>query len=160
MAILVDTSSGISAGQWNNVLDFMKQIVAGFDISPAGTHVALVPFSDKPKTSYAFNTPTIHTLQELNTYIGWLKRIPGFRYLDAALLHADSEVFQTINGMRENARKVNKNFVKRSLESCCATINLTVGQGERCSSEIRPKYPKKYLGPVLLTFKSTSKAKV
>ncbi|KAK3737699.1 hypothetical protein QZH41_008038 [Actinostola sp. cb2023] len=105
LAILVDTSAQISPSQWKLVLNFVKIIVGGFDISQHGTHVALVPFSDTAKTSFAFNTPSLWTASEVNTYIEWLKQNPAVRRLDSALVHAENGVFRIVNGMRPNARK-------------------------------------------------------
>ena len=117
---------------------FLKQLTDEFDISPSGTHVAVVAYSTNPRVVFKFNT-----LQgsQLNTdkVKKLLDSIPhqrGLTYIDRALLFADGEIFTVQNGMRPQVTKVLLSRLKEKDGSVAERF-----KGPTCNPEISSSSP-------------------
>lgn len=108
MAFLLDSSGSISRRNWKLVLEFLRDVIVAFDISPSGSHIASVSYSSYPVVDFRFNTLTGDKLNpaELNKIVDRIKHQRGYTYIDRALLLADKEIFSERGGMRQAVRKV------------------------------------------------------
>ena len=107
-AMIVDTSGSISRRNFKRLLEFIEEMVDGFDISQEGTHVAIVEYSSKASVQLRFNDFTGSQLNAANL-TREVRNIPhsrGFTYIDKALELADKDVFTEEGGMREDVLKV------------------------------------------------------
>ena len=109
-ALIVDTSGSISKRNFRKLLEFIQEMVDGFDISEDGTHIAIVEYSTDPSVQLKFNDFSGSALNAAN-----LKRkvlgIPhsrGKTYIDKALAMANRDVFSAAGGMRPDVLKVGK----------------------------------------------------
>jgi len=83
---------------------FLKAIVSKLDVSPAATHISAIAYSNNPEVVYQFNER--QGTVEVNNAFDGMRWQRGFTYTDKALLLADSDLFQSANGMRPNVAKV------------------------------------------------------
>ena len=83
---------------------FLKALVSKLDVSPSSTHVAAVAYSNNPEVVLRFRNR--QGTNEVNLAIDGMRWQRGFTYTDKALLLADSDLFQSSNGMRPNVGKV------------------------------------------------------
>lgn len=90
------------------MLKIVKEIVAALEISPQGSHVAVVSYSSRAYVDLKFNTFTGSDLNhnEINNAIDSVTHQRGYTYIDKALNLANTEVFTTAGGMRNDVRKV------------------------------------------------------
>ena len=108
LAIIVDSSGSISRRNWVLMKAFLKQLADEFDISPSGTHVAVVAYSTNPQVVFKFNTlqgSQLNTV-EVKKLLDSIPHQRGLTYIDRALLFADGEIFTVENGMRPQVTKV------------------------------------------------------
>lgn len=83
---------------------FVKSVVTKLDVSPSATQVAIIAYSTNPIVEMRFwNTQNTNDVNQLIDNIPWQR---GYTYTDKALQLADSDLFQTRNGMRVNVPKV------------------------------------------------------
>lgn len=107
-AMIVDASGSISRSNFKKLLDFMQDLLDGFDISEEGTHIAIVEYSTKASVQMKFNDFSGAKLHAANIKRK-IRRIPhtrGFTYIDKALRLANDNVFSEEFGMRPNVTKV------------------------------------------------------
>ena len=91
-----------------------------FDISPTGTHVALIEYSTRASVQLKFNDFSKAQLNAVNVKrkIQGLPHTRGYTYIDKALTLADSDIFSESNGMRPGVSKVNPLL---ALQDICAS---------------------------------------
>ena len=108
LAFLIDSSGSISRRNWKKLLQFIKNTIEAFNISPSGSHIASVSYSSNAKVDFKFNTltGTRLTVQELHKMVDKIKHQRGFTYIDRALQLADKEIFSDKGGMRQAVKKV------------------------------------------------------
>jgi len=85
---------------------FLKALVSKLDVSPSTTHISAVAYSNNPEIVFRFSNP--QGTSEVNSAFDRMRWQRGFTYTDKALLLADSDLFQTANGMRPKVAKVKK----------------------------------------------------
>ena len=108
--MLVDTSGSISRRNFNKLKEFIQDMIDGFDISEDGTHLAIVEYSTKASVQLKFNAFSGAQLNAVNLKRK-VRKIPhsrGYTYIDKALQLANTEVFSSGGGMRQNVTKVRK----------------------------------------------------
>lgn len=112
VAFLIDSSGSISRRNWKRLLEFVKSAVEAFDVSPSGSHVAVVSYSSYAVVGFRFNSLAGDKLnpKELNKLVDRIKHQRGYTYTDRALLLADKELFSERGGMRQEVRKVHVLF--------------------------------------------------
>lgn len=75
-------------------------------LSASAAHVAAIAYSTDPRVVIRFNS--FQGTLQVNQVFDAMRWQRGFTYTDKALLLADSDLFQTSNGMRTNAKKVGR----------------------------------------------------
>ncbi|KAG8440073.1 hypothetical protein GDO86_006026 [Hymenochirus boettgeri] len=105
IVFLVDESSSIGPANFLKVKDFLYRIVSYFPkIGPQGTQVAVVQYSEEPRTEFHLNQ-----FKERNSI---LKAIKGMHYYGGntrtgrGIGHAVKEMFQVSKGMRPSASHI------------------------------------------------------
>lgn len=130
--MIVDTSGSISRRNFKRLIEFIEDMLDGFDISEHGTHVAVVEYSTKPSVQLRFDDFSGAMLNAANLKRK-VRKIPhsrGYTYIDKALQLANTDVFSAKGGMRPNVTKVSKEglffFLYRSaLRWNCISLGLT-----------------------------------
>ena len=79
-------------------------MVSKLDVSPSATHISAVAYSNNPEVVFRFNNR--QGTDEVNGAFDRMRWQRGFTYTDKALLLADSDLFQSANGMRPSVGKV------------------------------------------------------
>ena len=85
---------------------FLKALVSKLDVSPSTTHISAVAYSNNPEVVLRFRNR--QSTDEVNNAFDGMRWQRGFTYTDKALLLADSDLFQSANGMRLNVGKVRR----------------------------------------------------
>ena len=85
-------------------------MVSKLDVSPSASHISAIAYSNDPEVVYRFNNR--QGTDDVNSAFDGMRWQRGFTYTDKALLLADSDLFQTANGMRASVPKV------KSEDSC------------------------------------------
>lgn len=81
-------------------------MVSKLDVSPSTTHISAVAYSNNPEVVLRFSNQ--QSTEDVNSAFDGMRWQRGFTYTDKALLLADSDLFQSANGMRpSNVAKVN-----------------------------------------------------
>lgn len=109
-ALIVDTSGSISRRNFKRLLDFIEEMMDGFDISEDGTHIAIVEYSTNPSVQVMFDDFSGAALNAANLKRK-VRKIPhtrGKTYIDKALEMANRDVFTAEGGMRPDVLKVRK----------------------------------------------------
>lgn len=86
------------------MLGFVKTMVNGMDISPTGTKVGVITYSDR--THLEFHLNAHNDKQSLDQAISGIRYISGGTNTADALKYARETSFQTVNGARGNAAKI------------------------------------------------------
>ena len=84
---------------------FLKAIVSKLDVSSAAARISAIAYSSDPEVVYRFNSR--QGTDDVNKAFDGMRWQRGFTYTDKALLLAESDLFQTGNGMRQGVVKVN-----------------------------------------------------
>ena len=106
VAFVIDSSGSLGRSNWGRMKRFLKAIVSKLDVSPTATHISAIAYSNNPEVVYQFNER--QGTDEVNNAFDRMRWQRGFTYTDKALLLADSDLFQSANGMRPNVAKVKK----------------------------------------------------
>ena len=112
-AMIVDASGSISRRNFKKLLDFIQDLLDGFDISEEGTHIAVIEYSTKASVQIKFNDFSGAQLHAPNIKRK-IRRIPhsrGYTYIDKALKLANTSVFSEEGGMRPGVTKVSNTRV-------------------------------------------------
>ena len=104
IAFVVDSSGSIGRTNWERMKRFLKALVSRLDVSPSATHIAAIAYSNRPEVVMRFNG--IQSTNQVNQLIDGMRFQRGFTYTDKGLLLADSDLYQSSNGMRSNVQKV------------------------------------------------------
>ena len=104
IAFIIDSSGSIRRRNWERMKRFLKAIVSKLDVSNSATQVAAIAYSNNSKVEIRFND--FQATDVINGKIDQMNWQRGFTYTDKALLLADSDLFQTSNGMRPGVPKV------------------------------------------------------
>ena len=107
-AMIVDASGSISRRNFKRLLEFVEDMLDGFDISEEGTHIAVIEYSTSASVQIRFNDFSGGFLNAANLKRK-IRRIPhtrGYTYIDKALQLANTDVFSVKDGMRPNVTKV------------------------------------------------------
>lgn len=108
--MIVDTSGSISRRNFKTLLEFIEEMLDGFDISEKGTHIAIVEYSSTTSVQLRFDEYSGAMLNAANLRRK-VKKIPhsrGLTYIDKGLQLANTEVFSAKGGMRPNVTRVSK----------------------------------------------------
>lgn len=110
VGIILDQTLALGADDWRAVLDFLKRIVNGLDVSakPDGARVGIMRYRSTPSISLYFNTIRDENLtpSTVNNFIDRITQIQGERRIDLALPLAATALFTRRGGSRPNAKKV------------------------------------------------------
>ena len=112
IAFIIDSSGSIGRRNWERVKRFVKALVSKLEVSYYSTRIAAMAYSTDPEVVMRFND--YQGTVEVNQGFDGMKYQRGYTYTDKALQLADSDLFQTSNGMRLSAPKV-----KSNLFCCC-----------------------------------------
>ena len=104
IAFIIDSSGSIGRTNWERMKRFLKAVVSRLDVSQSATHVAAIAYSTKPVVVMRFTGA--QDTNEVNRLFDGMLWQRGFTYTDKALQLADTDLFQTTNGMRPNVAKV------------------------------------------------------
>ena len=109
-ALIVDTSGSIRRRNFLKLLDFIEEMVDGFDISEDGTRIAIVEYSTNPSVQVKFNDFSGADLNAANLKrkVRKIPHVRGKTYINKALAMANSDVFSAKGGMRQDVLKVRK----------------------------------------------------
>ena len=112
VGIILDQTLALGADDWRAVLDFLKRIVNGLDVSakPDGARVGILRYTSTPSISLYFNTIRDENLTPytVNNFIDRITQIQGERRIDLAVPLAATALFTARGGSRPNAKKVGK----------------------------------------------------
>ena len=106
IAFVVDSSGSIGRTNWERMKRFLKALVSRLDVSPSATHIAAIAYSTRPEVVMRFNG--VQGTNQVNQMLDGMRYQRGVTYIDKALLLADSDLFQSSNGMRSNVPKVSR----------------------------------------------------
>ena len=104
IAFIIDSSGSIGRRNWERVKRFVKALVSKLDVSNSTTRVAAIAYSTDPEVVMRFND--YQGTDEVNRGFDAMRYRRGYTYTDKALQLADSDLFQTSNGMRLSVPKV------------------------------------------------------
>ena len=104
IAFIIDSSGSIGRRNWERVKRFVKALVSKLDVSNSTTRVAAIAYSTDPEVVMRFND--YQDTDEVNRGFDAMTYQRGYTYTDKALQLADSDLFQTSNGMRLSVPKV------------------------------------------------------
>lgn len=123
-ALIVDTSGSISRRNFRKLLDFIEEMVDGFDISEDGTRIAIVEYSTNPSVQVKFNDLSGAALNAANLKrkVRKIPHVRGKTYINKALAMANRDVFSAKGGMRQDVLKVRK----IAFSALCLIANLRV----------------------------------
>ena len=107
-ALIVDTSGSISRRNFKKLLEFIEEMVDGFDISVNGTRIAIVEYSTEPSVQVKFNDFSGAALNAANVKrkVRKIPHVRGTTYINKALAMADRDVFSAKGGTRQDVLKV------------------------------------------------------
>ena len=105
IGFVIDSSGSIGRSNWGRMKRFLKAMVSKLDVSPSATHISAIAYSNNPELVYQFNNQ--QGINEVNGAFDGMRWQRGFTFTDKALLLANSDLFQTGNGMRSYVAKVN-----------------------------------------------------
>lgn len=112
LGIILDQTLALGADDWRSVLDFLKRIVNGLDVSakPDGARVGILRYTSTPSISLYFNTIRDENLTPytVNNFIDRITQIQGERRIDLAVPLAATVLFTERGGSRPNAKKVGR----------------------------------------------------
>lgn len=86
------------------MLDFVKQMAHGFDISPTGTHVGVVTFSSKPHLEFHLNKYS--SKAAIDQGVSNIQYISGGTNTADAIKYARETSFLSANGARSQTSKI------------------------------------------------------
>lgn len=112
-AMIVDTSGSIGRRNFQRLLEFIEDMLDGFDISDKGTHIAVIEYSTNASVQLRFSDFSGAQMNAANLKRK-IRKIPharGYTYIDKALKLADAEVFSAKGGMRPDVPKVSKSHL-------------------------------------------------
>lgn len=112
IAFIIDSSGSIGKSNWERMKRFLKALVSKLDVSDSVTHIAAVAYSDNPEVVMRFNN--FQGVDQVNRLFDEMRWQRGFTYTDKALLLADTDLFQTSNGMRTDVAKVSQGLVSQN----------------------------------------------
>ena len=104
IAFVVDSSGSIGRTNWERMKRFLKALVSRLDVSPSAAHIAAIAYSNSPEVVMRFNS--VQGTNQINQLLDRMRYQRGYTYTDKALLLADSDLFQSSNGMRSHVSKV------------------------------------------------------
>ena len=107
IAFVIDSSGSIGRSNWGRMKRFLKAMVSKLDVSPSAAHISAIAYSNNPEVVYRFNNR--QGTDDVNNALDGMRWQRGFTYTDKALLLADSDLFQSANGMRSGVAKVRSN---------------------------------------------------
>ena len=107
-AFILDGSGSISRNNFDRIKEFVKQIMDAFDVSPGGTHFAILEYSDEPKVYLRFNDFADAQLNGVNVKrrVEEIIQSGGKTFIDKALILANQEIFTRESGMRSGVKQV------------------------------------------------------
>ena len=112
--IVADSSNNVN---WNAMVYFIKQVVGDFDVSPKGTHFALIGFGDRAVNLFTFPTgpqsPSQYNVRVVRQFIDATssRRPKGTqRNINGALTLTRTLLTNKQFGVRPNSDKVNESF--------------------------------------------------
>lgn len=113
LGILIDASDSVTKYNWPSMLEFASTVVESFDISPIGTHIGLIVFSEDAEVVLYFNTLKGNNLtaENVTKVVNNLRYKEGWSRLDIAMLLAEEELFNEATGMRSEIPKVKQMFL-------------------------------------------------
>jgi len=117
IAFIIDSSGSIGKRNWERMKRFLKALVSKLDVSDSVTHIAAVAYSDNPEVVMRFNN--FQGVDQVNRLFDEMRWQRGFTYTDKALLLADTDLFQTSNGMRPDVAKVSQGLVSQDQRTWC-----------------------------------------
>lgn len=108
-AFILDGSGSISKENWGRIKEFVKRTISAFDVSPEGSHFALLEYSNEPKVYLRFNDFTNAQLNSVNVKrkVEEIIQSGGQTFIDKALILADQEIFTPEAGLRPGVKQVN-----------------------------------------------------
>lgn len=134
-AFILDGSGSISRTNWGRIKEFVKRTISAFDVSPSGSHFALLEYSSEPKVYLRFNDFTDAQLNAVNVKrkVEEIIQSGGQTFIDKALILAFQEIFTPEAGMRPGVKQVNhisKGHFRQSLITRIPVSTFAVSQSK------------------------------
>lgn len=101
MAFILDTSGSVGSSNFNQVKNFVKNVVDFFNIGSSGTHVAVVTYSTFPWLE--FNLKAHYTKSAIKNAVTYIRYRGGMTYTADALDFVRRNVFSKSQVSRNNA---------------------------------------------------------
>ena len=141
-AFILDGSGSISKTNWGRIKEFVKRTIDAFDVSPRGSHFALLEYSSEPKVYLRFNDFTDAQLNGVNVKrkVEEIIQSGGQTFIDKALILADQEIFTQEAGMRPGVKKVNHNskeYFRQSLITRISVSKFAISQSKALSTVLK-----------------------
>ena len=103
-AFLMDASGSILPDEFQELKDFVKQVIDFLRIGPSLTHIGVIEYSRGANMELSFSTS--YDKEEIKRLVDNVTHTAGITRIDLALKVASEELFTSEGGMRETARKV------------------------------------------------------
>lgn len=98
----MDNSGSITGTLFNQLKEFVEQLVHHYHISPSHTRVALIAYSAYPSLYCWFSSTKCNNLQKVKDKIKNIRYRGGWTRTDRALTLASKVVFIPVHGDRRN----------------------------------------------------------
>lgn len=100
LAFILDSSGSVGSYNFNQVKNFVKNVVDFFNIGSSGTHVAVVTYSTYSKLE--FNLKAYYTKSSIKNAVGNIRYRGGWTYTADALDFVRRNIFSTSQVSCEN----------------------------------------------------------
>ena len=101
LAFILDTSGSVGSYNFNQVKNFVKNVVDFFNIGSSGTHVAVVTYSTYSRLE--FNLKAHYTKSSIKNAVTYIRYRGGWTYTADALDFTRRNVFSKSQVIRNNA---------------------------------------------------------
>lgn len=102
LAFILDSSGSVGSYNFDQVKNFVKNVVDFFNIGSSGTHVAVVTYSTYSRLE--FNLKAYYTKSSIKNAVGNIRYRGGWTYTADALDFTRRNIFSTSQVSRENAQ--------------------------------------------------------
>ena len=100
LAFILDSSGSVGSYNFNQVKNFVKNVVDFFNIGASGTHVAVVTYSTYPRLE--FNLKAYATKSSIKNAVGKIGYRGGWTYTADALDYVRNNIFSKSQVSCEN----------------------------------------------------------
>ncbi|XP_031563116.1 coadhesin-like [Actinia tenebrosa] len=106
IGIILDGSTSVESDPFKVAIDFIKQLMKYFEISPQGSHVGFILYSTDATLEFKMSDSTYYSYQKLAARLDKIKYPQGSTFTDKALEMASNELFTPAGGDRSDKPNV------------------------------------------------------